>query len=321
MILLTGGAGYIGSHTLVALLNKGYKVVVFDNLSTGHYEAFNKACQLAKKEGRATFLEGDIRDMATLRRVFSKNTISAVIHLAGKKSIAESCNNPAAYYENNIMGSKNMLCAMNDFGVDTLVFGSSVSVYAAQNQMIKECSLVRPTNPYSKSKAIIDAILERLAVGREVGFGSLRYSNPIGCIDAKLQDYSADNLVPSIVRVSKGAQTHLNIFGDSYQTEDGTAVRDYVDVKDIAEANVLALEYLMKNKGYSVWNIASSVSLSVKEVISIFERANDVDIPYQTQSARAGDIAVINIDNTKAFQQLGWQPSPIDHYNLINISA
>lgn len=295
MILLTGGAGYIGSHTLLALLQRGDNVVVLDNLSTGSIARFQSVCNLAGST--AEFVHGDIRDTDLLNSVFSQHDIDAVVHMAGLKSVSQSVVEPLNYYDNNIVGSINLLKFIRGFGVNKLLFASSLSAGT-------------PSSPYAQSKCIIDGVLKAMAASDDsMGFASLRYSNPIGCYDAAIADTSPDNLLPTIMRVVKGKQSQLTIFGDDYDTPDGTAMRDYVHILDVVDATLLALDYLSKNKGYYCWQVGLGVSVSVKQLLSAFEKQMGCQLPYNTvKLSRQGDVASCgcNIDDIK--QALNWTP-------------
>lgn len=294
MILLTGGAGYIGSHMLLALLQHGDDVVVLDNLSTGSKHAFDSVCKLT--DSNAKFIQGDICDADLLNTLFSSYNIDVVIHMAGLKSVSQSVALPLAYYDNNVIGSLNLLKAMQAFGVKKLLFASSMLT-------------LKPCSPYAQSKNVIEKVLENLANSdNKLSFASLRYSNPVGCYDAAITDTSQDNLLPAIMRVAKGQQDWLTIFGDDYNTPDGTAMRDYVHILDVVDATLLALDYLSKNKGYHYLPIGSGNSTSVMQLCELFTQQTSQSLHYVIKARRTGDTAESHCDISQTCLQLGWQP-------------
>lgn len=294
MILLTGGAGYIGSHMLLALLQRGDDVIVLDSLSTGCKRAFDSVCQLTNSY--AEFVQGDICDTDLLNRVFSQYSIDTVIHIAGLKSVSQSIIKPLHYYHNNVVGSLNLLNVMQSFGVKKLLFSSSISAN-------------KPCSPYANSKNMIDEIMNDVANSdNSLSFASLRYSNPIGCYDVTLADTSQDNLLPAIMRVVNGKQSYLTLFGNDYDTPDGTAMRDYVHILDVVDASLLALGYLSKNKGYHCLPIGSGKSTSVMRILTLFAKQSNQCLPYVVKARRTGDMADSHCDVNQACQKLGWQP-------------
>lgn len=310
MILLTGGAGYIGSNMLLTLLNKQHNVLVLDNLSAGNKAAFDHACKLSCGRGQAHFIEADIRQPDALHSIFAHNPIDTVLHFAGKKSIGESVANPLSYYENNVLGSINILNAMAAFNVKKLLFSSTTSVYGQTNNMpLNECSVVAPNNPYSQSKAVIDTLLQQMAASDgSLRLASMRYANPIGACDPMLADNSQDNLLPAMERVKRRECEYLSIYGGDYHTIDGTAVRDYIHVADVVRAHVLALDYLANNAGYHLWNISQGKGYSVKQMVALFEQVHGQSIPYQYRPRRQGDAPAFYASYDKIQAQTGWQP-------------
>ena len=310
MILLTGGAGYIGSNMLLALLNEQHNVLVLDNLSAGSKAAFDHACKLSCGRGQARFIEADIRQPDALHAIFANNPIDTVLHFAGKKSIGESVANPLLYYENNVLGSINILSAMATFNVKKLLFSSTTSVYGQTNNMpLNERSVVAPNNPYSQSKAVIDTFLQKMAASDgSLRLASMRYANPIGAYDPMLADNSQDNLLPAMQRVKRREREYLSIYGGDYNTIDGTAVRDYIHVADVVRAHVLALDYLANHTGYHLWNIGQGKGYSVKQMIALFEQTHGQAIPYQYRPRRRGDVAASYTSYGKIQAQTGWQP-------------
>ena len=294
MILLTGGAGYIGSHMLLALLQRGDDVVVLDNLSTGNKRAFDSVCQLTNSH--AEFVQGDIRDTDLLNNVFSLYNIDTVIHMAALKSVSQSVFEPLRYYDNNVVGSINLLNVMRNFGVKKLLFASLISAS-------------KPCRPYAQSKRIVDEAMKDMADSDDThGFASLRYSNPIGCYDATLVDSSQNNLLPSIMRVVNGKQSYLTIFGNDYDTPDGTAMRDYVHILDVVDASLLALDYLDNHHGHHCLPVGSGKSTSVMRILELFAQQTNQCLPYVIKARRTGDTADSHCDISQTCQQLGWQP-------------
>lgn len=294
MILLTGGAGYIGSHLLLALLQRGNDVVVLDNLSTGSVARFESVCGLAN--GHAELVQGDIRDTDLLNTLFSQYNIDTVIHMAALKSVSQSMTEPLNYYDNNITGSLNLLKAMQSFGVKKLLFTSSISAS-------------KPCSPYAYSKYVFDGVLKDMTRrDDDYGFASLQYSNPIGCYNAAIADSSQDNLLPAIMRVVEGKQDFFTVFGGDYNTPDGTAMRDYVHISDAVDATLLALDYIANNQGYRCWQIGSGKSTSVKQVLELFTNQTEQSLPYIVKQKRKGDVSESHCDISQTCQQLDWQP-------------
>ena len=310
MILLTGGAGYIGSHMLAALLDSSKDVVVLDNLSTGDIDRVTHVCRVNNGAGSVAFVEGDIRDAALLNHLFDAYPITAVLHLAGLKSISGSTKDPNAYHDNNVTGSAVLLSAMIRAGVKTMLFSSSMSVYQHTSGLpVDESTPTHPNNPYSQSKLDFDNMLAAAADGDDtLRLASIRYANPIGTNCPALLDKSQDNLLPTLSRVIAGKQRALTVFGGDYATVDGTAVRDYIHVNDVISAHLSALTYLKRHSGHHVWNIGSGSSWSVMQIIGMFEHASGKHVRYEIKGARTGDCAAMYVDCIKAAHDLNWQP-------------
>lgn len=312
-ILVTGGAGYIGSHTCVELLNAGYEVIVLDNLCNSAAESLNRVQQLTRKS--LTFVEGDIRDVQLLDQVFQQNSIDAVIHFAGLKAVGESQQIPLAYFDNNIAGSINLVQAMQRAQVFKLVFSSSATVYGENNPspLNEEMPTGMPTNNYGYTKLIVEQLLEKLSVADERwSIALLRYFNPVGA--HKSGQIGEDpqgipnNLMPFVTQVAVGRREKLSIFGHDYDTVDGTGVRDYIHVVDLANAHLCALNNRLTAQGCRAWNIGTGNGISVLQVKDTFEQVNGVAIAFELAPRREGDVATCFADNTRAVQELGWQP-------------
>ena len=310
-ILVTGGAGYIGSHTSLALLNAGYEVVVLDNLSNSSAESLRRVEQLAQR--KVTFIEGDIRDAALLDQLFAQHSIQAVMHFAGLKAVGESVQLPLRYYDNNVAGSITLVEAMQRAGVKQLVFSSSATVYGepAQMPISEACPTGLPTNPYGHSKLMVENILKDFAAANpDWRIALLRYFNPVGAhISGQIgEDPNGipNNLLPYISQVAIGKLAQLSVFGDDYPTPDGTGVRDYIHVVDLADGHLKALNALQTRQGVNIWNLGTGNGYSVLEMIKAFEAASEQVIPYRIAPRRAGDIAECWADPSKAATELGW---------------
>uniref|UniRef100_UPI0040471D34 UDP-glucose 4-epimerase GalE n=1 Tax=Rheinheimera sp. TaxID=1869214 RepID=UPI0040471D34 len=310
-VLLTGGAGYIGSHTALELLNAGYQVLSFDNFSNSSDEALKRVQQLTGKP--VVSIEGDIRDEAALRQLFSNYTISAVVHFAGLKAVGESTQIPLHYYDNNVAGTVTLCRIMREFGVKKLVFSSSATVYGDAKQVpIPETAPRSATNPYGQSKLMIEHILEDLPQAEpDWGITLLRYFNPVGAHDSGQigEDPNGipNNLMPFISQVAVGKRDKLSVFGNDYATVDGTGVRDYIHVVDLARGHVKALQYLQHHCGIEAINLGTGTGYSVLEMVKAFSRVNAVAVPYQIAPRRPGDIATCYAEPSKAKTLLGWQ--------------
>lgn len=311
-VMVTGGAGYIGSHTTLALLEAGFKVIVLDNLSNGSEESLKRVAQLVGQE--PVFVEGDIRNREVLDRLFAEHSVNAVLHFAGLKAVGESVSQPLRYYDNNVYGSQVLLQAMADAGVFNFVFSSSATVYGASPQVpITElCPIGDSTNPYGRSKLIVENILRDLAVSdSRWHIGILRYFNPVGAHESGLigEDPNGvpNNLLPYIAQVAVGKFSELAVFGNDYPTPDGTGVRDYIHVVDLAQGHLRALEVLEGCDGVHSWNLGTGQGYSVLEMIRAFEAVSGKSVPYRIAPRRLGDIAICYADPTLAHCQLGWK--------------
>ncbi|WP_284879629.1 UDP-glucose 4-epimerase GalE [Acinetobacter variabilis] len=310
-ILVTGGAGYIGSHTCLELLNTGHDVVVLDNLSNSSVESLNRVQQLAQKSLK--FVEGDIRDSQILDRIFQENTIDAVIHFAGLKAVGESQQIPLKYFENNISGSISLVQAMERAGVFCLVFSSSATVYGELNPSPyqEDMPLGMPTNNYGYTKMVVEQLLEKTAqANSQWSIALLRYFNPVGA--HKSGQIGEDpqgipnNLMPFVTQVAVGRREKLSIFGHDYPTEDGTCERDFIHVVDLAKAHVLAIQNRLQQTGCRAWNIGTGKPISVLAIKNTFEQVNGINIAFEYAPRRAGDLASFYADSRRATEELGW---------------
>ena len=310
-VLVTGGTGYIGSHTIVELLNHGYKVVAVDNFSNSKREVVDKIEKITGK--KLKFYELNICNKRKLETVFKENKIDAVIHFAGFKAVGESVSKPLMYYRNNLDSTLTLLEVMTKYNVKKIVFSSSATVYGDPEELpIKETARLSTTNPYGSTKLYIEGILKDLYISdNSFSIAILRYFNPVGAHPSGLlgEDPTGipNNLMPYIVKVAQGELPHLNVFGNDYNTPDGTGVRDYIHVVDLALGHISALEYIDKNKGIDYYNLGTGKGYSVLEMIDAFSKENDVDIPYKIGPRRDGDIASCYADTTKANQKLKWK--------------
>ena len=313
MILVTGGAGYIGSHTTLLLLEVGYEVVVFDNLSNASKESLKRVEELTGK--KIVFEEGDLRDRKRLDEVFDKYEIESVIHFAGLKAVGESVEKPLEYYDNNICGTLRLLEAMQDAGCKKIVFSSSATVYGdPATTPIKEDFPTSATNPYGRTKLFIEEILQDLYVSdHSFQIAILRYFNPVGAHKSGRigEDPNGipNNLMPYISQVAVGKREHLNVFGGDYDTKDGTGVRDYIHVMDLSDAHLKALEYLNKHKEHKplVVNVGAGQGYSVLDMVKAFEKASGKKVPYKIVERRPGDIATCYAEPSYAKEVLGWE--------------
>lgn len=311
-VLVTGGAGYIGSHSVLALLQAGYQVVVLDNFHNGSIESLRR---IEKISGRTVnFIHGDIRDATLLDRLFQRNEIGAVLHFAGLKAVGESMREPVAYYENNVAGSMTLCQAMARAGIFRLVFSSSATVYGEPIQVpIREEFLTgKPTNPYGRSKLMVEELLRNLAVSDpRWSIALLRYFNPIGAHESGLigEDPRGipNNLMPYMSQVAIGRLRELIIFGDDYPTIDGTGVRDYIHVVDLADGHIKALHAISCLSGVQVWNLGTGIGYSVLQMVRAFEDALQQPMPFYIAPRRPGDIAKCWADPSKAERELGWR--------------
>lgn len=310
-ILVTGGAGYIGSHTTVELLNSGYEVTVVDNLSNSSRESLKRVEKITSKE--VDFYELDVCNKKALDRVFTSNKFDAVIHFAGLKAVGESVKKPLSYYRNNIDSTLTLCEVMQDHNVKSLVFSSSATVYSPSNKLPwteDSTTGLGITNPYGQTKHMIEQILRDLSNSDpEWKISNLRYFNPIGAHESGLigEDPNdiPNNLLPYVSQVAIGKLPHINVFGDDYDTPDGTGVRDYIHVVDLAHGHVSALEHL--KSGTTAYNLGSGKGASVLEIINAFSKASNKDIPYKIVERRPGDIGEFYADPSKANRELNWK--------------
>ncbi|MBQ1457993.1 MAG: UDP-glucose 4-epimerase GalE [Butyrivibrio sp.] len=311
-ILVTGGTGYIGSHTVVELQSAGYDVVVMDNLSNSSMKVLDRIEAITGK--KVPFYEADIRNREDLEKIFSNEKIDAVIHFAGLKAVGESVQKPWEYYENNISGTLTLLDEMKKHNVKNIIFSSSATVYGnpAIIPITEECPKGVCTNPYGWTKHMLEQILTDIQkADNEWNVVLLRYFNPIGAHKSGTMGENPNgipnNLMPYITQVAVGKLDHLNVFGDDYDTPDGTGVRDYIHVVDLAKGHVKALKKLEPGTGLSLYNLGTGVGYSVLDIVKNFEEANGVKIPYEIAPRRAGDIATCYSDASKAEKELGWK--------------
>lgn len=311
-ILVTGGAGYIGSHICVELLQTGYDVIVIDNLSNAKSEVFNRIRKITKRNVK--FYNMNLSDKNSLKAVFQSEPITTVIHLAGWKAVGESIKEPLKYYQNNIMGTLTLCEVMTQFGVRNLIFGSSATVYGNSVciSITEECPIGWPTNPYGWSKVIQEQMLVDLHnADNRWNIVILRYFNPVGAHESGLigEDPCGipNNLFPNIAQVAIGRKNCLNIFGNDYPTPDGTAIRDYIHVVDLAKGHRKALKMMASDSAIHVYNLGTGIGYSVLEVLHAYERACGKELSYVMKSRRAGDLAAYYCEPTKAKQELNWE--------------
>lgn len=311
-ILVTGGAGYIGSHTVVELQEAGYDVVVLDNLSNSSKTSL---ARVEKITGKAVpFYEADILDRQALEEIFTKESIDAVIHFAGLKAVGESVQKPWEYYENNIAGTLTLVDVMRKHGVKNMIFSSSATVYGdpAMIPITEECPKGQCTNPYGWTKSMLEQILSDIQkADQEWNVILLRYFNPIGAHKSGTMGENPNgipnNLMPYITQVAVGKLAQLGIFGNDYDTHDGTGVRDFIHVVDLAKGHVKALQKIQEKAGLKIYNLGTGVGYSVLDMVKNFEEATGVKIPYVIKERRPGDIATCYSDATKAKEELGWE--------------
>lgn len=309
-ILVTGGAGYIGSHTCVELLNAGYEVVIADNMNNAKPQALEAIREITGKD--FAFYEIDLRDRSAMEEMFSREKIDAAIHFAGHKAVGESVAKPLMYYDNNLCGFIVLAETMSKFGVKKLVFSSSATVYGMNNPVpFREEMPTSATNPYGFTKVMIEQMLDDLChADGEWAVCKLRYFNPIGAHESGLigEDPNGipNNLLPYIAKVAAGKLEKLSVFGDDYDTPDGTGVRDYIHVVDLAKGHLAALRYIENHSGSEAVNLGTGNGVSVLEIVEAFKKASGRDVPYQIVARRPGDIASSYADASKAAQELGW---------------
>lgn len=310
-ILVTGGTGYIGSHTCVELLNRDFEVIIVDNLSNSKREVVDKIEKITNE--KVKFYEGDVADNSLMNKIFSENKIDAVIHFAGYKAVGESVKYPLMYYHNNLETTLNLLEVMNKFNCKTFIFSSSATVYGKPKELpIKETSELHTTNPYGTTKLMIETILNDLSLSDpDWCITVLRYFNPVGAHESGLIGENPNdipnNLMPYIVKVACGELECLSVFGNDYDTHDGTGVRDYIHVVDLAKGHVKAIEYSLKNNGVEVFNLGTGTPYSVTEIVETFQRVNNITIKYEYGPRRAGDLPESYANAEKALKVLGWK--------------
>lgn len=311
-ILVTGGAGYIGSHMVLSLLENGYQVVVLDNYSNSSPESIKRVLSIVDKE--CVLVEGDIRDSVLVRNTLVDNNVTCVLHFAGLKSVGESVEKPLEYYNNNVVGTLSLCEAMNDVGVRRLVFSSSATVYGDAGQMpISESTPTgTPSNPYGRSKLIVEEVLKDLSTSEpRWSIALLRYFNPVGAhVSGRIGEDPQgipNNLVPYIAQVAVGRRDSLSVYGNDYATPDGTGVRDYIHVSDLVEGHLAAMKKIFDTNGVGVWNLGTGRGVSVLEMVKAFENVSEKKIPYHFVDRRKGDIAECWANPARAEIDLGWK--------------
>lgn len=311
-ILVTGGTGYIGSHTCVELLNNDYEVVIIDNLSNSKENVISYIEKITNK--KVKFYKGDVRDKELLTNIFKENKIEAVIHFAGLKAVGESVKKPLLYYQNNIDSTLVLCEVMEEFNVKKIIFSSSATVYGNPEKLpiTEDMKVGNTTNPYGTSKLYIEGILKDLYISdNSWSIILLRYFNPIGAHESGLlgEDPNGipNNLMPYIVKVATGELKCLSVYGDDYDTKDGTGVRDYIHVVDLARGHVKSLDKLLKANGVNIYNLGTGNGYSVLDIVNTFERVNGVKVNYKIVGRRDGDIASCYADSSKAYKELGWK--------------
>ena len=311
-ILVCGGAGYIGSHAVHQLIEKGESVVIVDNLQTGHRDAVHP---------KAKFYEGDIRDADVLDKIFTENAIDTVVHFAANSLVGESVEKPLKYFNNNVYGMQILLESMVKHSVDKIVFSSTAAVYGEPKRIpILEDDPTEPTNPYGESKRIMEKMMKWVSRANGVRFVSLRYFNAAGAIeDGSIgEDHNPEShLIPLILQVPMGKRDHITVFGEYYPTPDGTCLRDYIHVIDLADAHVLAIDYLRKGGESNIFNLGNGRGFSVKEMIEAAKKATGRDIKVEIGARRAGDPAQLIASSEKAKKVLGWRPKYTDVKQII----
>lgn len=310
-LLVTGGCGYIGSHTCVELLNNNYEVIVIDNLSNSKESVIDKIKEITKKDLK--FYKGNVEDRVLLQEIFENNKIDAVIHFAGLKAVGESVEKPLLYYRNNLDSTLTLLETMNKYNCKKIVFSSSATVYGNPEKLpIEENTPLNTTNPYGSTKLFIEQILRDLYKSDNTwAIAILRYFNPVGAHDSGLLGENPNgipnNLMPFIVKVATKELDHLNVFGNDYNTKDGTGVRDYIHVVDLAKGHLKALEKIKNSNICDEYNLGTGSGYSVLEMIETFKKVNEVEVPYQIVERRPGDIAECYANPNKALRELNWK--------------
>lgn len=320
-ILITGGTGYIGSHTAVQLLEADYQVIMLDNLSNSKADVVQRVEKISGK--KVSFIQGDIRDEQCLHQVFQNNPIDAVIHFAGLKAVGEGQSQPMRYYENNVSGSLSLFQAMQSFGVKTLLFSSSATVYGDDGVgKYHEQSALSPSNVYGQTKYMVEQILRDIqASDASWRVGILRYFNPVGAHPSGYigEDPNGipNNLMPYIAKVASGELTHLKVFGNDYPTPDGTGLRDYIHIQDLAAGHLESLRYMLEKNTSITVNLGTGQPHSVLELVHAFEQVTEQSVPYQITQRRAGDVAICYADPSLAKTLMGWQAK----YNIQQMCA
>lgn len=312
-ILVLGGAGYIGSHTVYELVDAGYEVIVIDNLLTGFKEAVHP---------QAKFYEGDIRDKIFLDNILSKEKIDGVIHFAASSQVGESMKNPLKYYNNNLCGTEVLLESMVEHGIDKIVFSSTVATYGEPESIpILETARTLPTNCYGETKLSMEKMFKWISKAHNLRYVSLRYFNACGAHpNGKIGEAHnpETHLIPLVLQVPNGKREYISVFGNDYDTKDGTCVRDYIHVNDLAQAHILAMEYLSKGGESNIFNLGNGVGFTVKEVIETARKVTNHTIPIREEERRAGDPSVLIASSEKARKVLGWKPQYADLETIIS---
>lgn len=312
-ILVLGGAGYIGSHTVYELVDAGYEVIVIDNLLTGFKEAVHP---------QAKFYEGDIRDKIFLDNILSKEKIDGVIHFAASSQVGESMKNPLKYYNNNLCGTEVLLESMVEHGIDKIVFSSTAATYGEPESIpILETARTLPTNCYGETKLSMEKMFKWISKAHNLRYVSLRYFNACGAHpNGKIGEAHnpETHLIPLVLQVPNGKREYISVFGNDYDTKDGTCVRDYIHVNDLAQAHILAMEYLSKGGESNIFNLGNGVVFTVKEVIETARKVTNHTIPIREEERRAGDPSVLIASSEKARKVLGWKPQYADLETIIS---
>ena len=309
-VLLTGGAGYIGSHTAVELISAGHEVIIADNFSNSDIEVLNRLKTITGQDIKLYNI--DVAEKEDVRKMFAENKIDAIIHFAGLKAVGESVSIPVKYYRNNIDTTLTLLEVMKEYGVNKFVFSSSATVYGTPEALpLKEGMKTGCTNPYGWTKLMNEQILTDAALAdSELSVALLRYFNPIGAHESGLIGEAPNgipnNLMPYISQVAVGKREKLSVYGNDYETKDGTGVRDYIHVVDLAKGHVAAIEYVAEHKGTEIFNLGTGIGYSVLEIVNTFSKVNDIEVPYVITDRRPGDIAECYADPKKAHELMGW---------------
>ena len=315
-VLVTGGLGYIGSHTVVALQNAGYEVIIIDDCSNAEENFLDRITSITNQQ--PTYFKIDLKDEQAVREFFQNQNVDGIIHFAAYKAVGESVQKPLMYYRNNLVGLINVLESMQDFDVNNIIFSSSCTVYGQADQMPidEQTPLKKPESPYGKTKQMGEEILEDFSAVSGKNVICLRYFNPVGAHPtAKIGELPKgipNNLVPYVTQTAAGIRECLSVWGDDYPTRDGTAIRDYIDVNDLADAHVKAMTRLIENKNKTAlefFNLGTGTGSTVLEVVNAFQEANAIKVNYQIQGRREGDIVEAYANNTLAKTELGWEPS------------